>query len=96
MFKEGLRWRVRDGWNIRVPYYPWLPESVSFKPAHNMFLGHSLKVRDLIDYEVETWKEDVSLSLFYSRDVELIEKIPLNRKGRRDVLIWNYVKKGHY
>ncbi|KAL0406582.1 UNVERIFIED_CONTAM: putative mitochondrial protein [Sesamum latifolium] len=86
--KQGLRWRVGDGQNIRVWKDPWLPRPSTFLPvtSQSQFLP-DLRVRDLLDQSNKCWNEGLIDGLFWLEDAELIKSIPLSHFLTSDTMV---------
>lgn len=73
----------------------WLKTSFTFKIViPNLFLGHNLLVKDLIDAKTRSWKEEVLNSLFLPRDIDEIRSIYISSIPVDDILVWHYEHMG--
>lgn len=94
VLNRGVRWRVGDGWKVRVAD-PWVPKPNSFKPVlRNM--DPDTKVCELMTEDRQGWNLDVLVMGVAIEDVELIRNIPVSRHGCEDKRIWHYTKNGVY
>ncbi|XVF07289.1 hypothetical protein REPUB_Repub06bG0125400 [Reevesia pubescens] len=93
----GIRWRVRNGENIRLWHDKWLPRDGHFTIRSPLTtLNLDSYVRDLIDEQRLSWNEDLVYSIFSKEEADLICSIPLSTTGSGDTLVWHYDKKGRY
>ena len=65
----------------------------TFKPLLRSLFLQNLKVEDLICDSPRRWSNDLLLSLFTNRDIQLIKSIPLHELPSDDVIIWHFTKK---
>lgn len=66
LVKEGLRWRIGNGANIRVWEDRWLPVPSTYKViSPQLFLHEDTRVQDLIDTTTATWKKSIVDALFF-------------------------------
>ncbi|XP_042974742.1 uncharacterized protein LOC122306380 [Carya illinoinensis] len=95
LLKEGLRWRVGDGKDIKIWGSKWLPKPISYaiQSPENQMMKDS-KVDELINTQEGEWDEVKIRSLFIEDEAELILSIPLSRGNMKDKLIWGPSKRG--
>lgn len=62
VLKDGLRWRVGNGHNIKMWGQKWLPtsETYSVQSPIRILDNAESKVCELIDEEKKEWKEDMA------------------------------------
>ncbi|CAL1412090.1 unnamed protein product [Linum trigynum] len=97
LMKEGLRWRVGNGEQVRVWWDKWIPSSPNFQvesPVAN--LGLQAKVAELIDHNTRSWKSNVLQANFNPQDRRRINQIPIPRVQESDVRVWGWDKLGNY
>ncbi|KAF5443039.1 hypothetical protein F2P56_035634 [Juglans regia] len=93
LLKDGLRWRVGNGTNIKIWGQKWLPTPSSFcVQAPCTILDQEAKVSELITSG--EWNEPFIKSIFYKGEAEHIWSLPISRMEAEDKLIWGYTKKG--
>ena len=87
--REGIKWRVGNGRNIRI----WEDKLLPSTPTHRMasprlFLHPDTLVGQLIDQENIIWKSDVLAALFLPYEIDIIQSIPLSSCLLEDKLVW--------
>ncbi|XP_075649857.1 uncharacterized protein LOC142620362 [Castanea sativa] len=89
MVREGIKWRVGNGRNIRVWVDRWLPSGPTHRVASpRLFLHPNTLVGELIDQENARWKLDVLAPLFLPYEDDIIQSIPLSSRIPEDNLVW--------
>ena len=87
--RQGVRWRVGNGKNIRIWGEKWLPRMSSFEViSPRIFLHQDTRVSELINTERKSWNEEVIRQLFLPVDADTILGIPLSNQLPEDRLIW--------
>ncbi len=95
--RDGLRWRVRSGTNIKIWKDAWLPSPSTFRPISPISGSNSeATVDSLIDGNSMCWDVDKLKQMFLPRDVEIINQIPLSLRRPRDKLIWTGTKSRYF
>ncbi|KAM1693390.1 hypothetical protein TB2_032156 [Malus domestica] len=95
VLNRGLWWRVGDGESIRVASNPWIPKPDSFKSLMR-FRAPNVKVCDLFPPDKQGWNMETLGVLVERVDMELIQTIPISRRGCSDKRIWHYTKNEIY
>ena len=93
--ERGLRWRVGDGRCIRTRHDPWIPRPYTFRPR-SLYCDLPLRVADLIDPKMGTWKTSLVWSYFDKEESSIILGLPISLAGCKDRLIWHYLSNGGY
>uniref|UniRef100_A0A2N9G5C3 CCHC-type domain-containing protein n=1 Tax=Fagus sylvatica TaxID=28930 RepID=A0A2N9G5C3_FAGSY len=97
VLRDGLRWRVGNGTDIKIWKDAWLPTPTTFKVISPVNVSCSeASVDSLIDTNVMRWNLDKLKLLFLPRDVAIIKQIPLSVRRPRDKLIWTGTKSGNF
>ncbi|KAF5470770.1 hypothetical protein F2P56_011261 [Juglans regia] len=97
LLKEGLIWRVGNGQHVNIWSAKWLP----FSPPYKIQSIREVdcwceKVSDLIDPQVQQWKEPLLQELFTQQEIIDIKSIPISMRGREDKLVWQFTTNGLY
>ena len=104
ILKAGCCWRVGDGSSIKVQAYKWIPNHPTNRVLYpaNEDVGEWL-VSDLIEPDMNCWRQDLVMTTFCSEDAEAICRIPLSQRHVADSIIWMHnrnwrysVKSGYY
>ena len=86
--REGLRWRVGNGRDIRIWEDKWLPTTPTHKVCTpRSFLDPDTRVCELIKPESDSQNSEVIDALFYPYEVEVIKGLPLSSRFQSDKLI---------
>ena len=95
LVKDGVRWRVGNGANIRIWEDRWLPSPSTYKiTSPRMFLHADTQVQDLINAATAEWKATVIEALFLPHEVDVIKSIPISSRLPPDKLIWTETRNG--
>ena len=87
--RQGVRWRVGNGKDIRIWGDKWLPRGSSYEViSPRLFLHQDTRVSELIHTERKSWKEEVIRQLFLPVDAETILGILLSIRLPDDPIIW--------
>lgn len=93
----GVRWKIGNGLSVKVTLGNWIPRPKTFMLSpFNCSLYDNLLVEDLIDMESFRWKTEMLISKVDSRDVEIIESIPISLQSRDDEWVCHYSSHGVY
>lgn len=97
LVREGIRWRVENGRDIRIWGDKWLPSPTTFRvTSPRQFLHQDTRVSELIDHATASWKFDILDALFLPHEAELIKGIPLSSCLPTDKLIWAEASNGKF
>ena len=97
VLRDGLRWRVGNGVDIKIWKDAWLPSPSTFRVISPMSVPSSeATVDSLIVENYMRWDVDKLEQMFLPRDVEIIKQIPLSLRRPRDKLIWTGTKSGNF
>lgn len=97
LVREGIRWRMGNGSDIRIWGDKWLPSPSTFKVVSpRQFLHQDTRVSKLIDYATASWKFSILDVLFLLHEAEMIKGIPLNSCLPADRLIWSEASNGKF
>ena len=89
LIKEGIRWRIGNGANIRVWMDKWLPVPSTYKvTSPRLFMHEDTRVQELIDISTVSWKSSIVDTLFLPHEAKVIKGIPLSSRFPADKLIW--------
>ncbi|KAF5468857.1 hypothetical protein F2P56_012970 [Juglans regia] len=96
-YAMGLIWRVGNGQHVNIWSAKWLP----FSPPYKIQSIREVdcwceKVCDLIDPQMQQWKEPLLQELFTQQEITDIKSIPINMRGREDKLVWQFTTNGLY
>ncbi|XP_042958006.1 uncharacterized protein LOC122293492 [Carya illinoinensis] len=95
LLKEGLRWRVGDGKEIKIWGSKWVPSPISYAVQSPVkLLKEDAKVEELINVQKGEWDEAKIRAIFVPEEAEKILSVPLSSRGTKDKLIWGPSKKG--
>ena len=87
--REGLRWRVGNGRDIRIWEDKWLPTAPTHKVCSpRLFLDPDTRVCELIMPESDSWNSEVIDALFYPHEAEVIKGLPLSARCPSVKIIW--------
>ncbi|KAF5464491.1 hypothetical protein F2P56_014564 [Juglans regia] len=97
LLKEGLIWRVGNGQHVNIWSAKWLP----FSPPYKIQSIREVdcwceKVSDLIDPQMQQWKEPLLQELFTQQEITDIKSISISMRGREDKLVWQFTTNGLY
>jgi hypothetical protein len=97
VLRDGLRWRVGNGVNIKIWKDAWLPSPSTFRVISPLSVPNSEDTVDSLIIETDMrWDEDKLEQMFLPRDVDIIKQIPLSLRRPRDKLIWTGTKSGNF
>lgn len=95
LLKEGSRWIIGNGWQVKIWKDKWLQRSTSYYIQSPISQLHEeARVADLVDHTNHSWKSDLINQLFIPDDVKVISTIPLSIIDRDDKLVWFIAKNG--
>ena len=95
LVKAGLRWRVRNGANIRIWQDKWLPSPSTYRiSSPRLFLHSDTRVQYLINATTAEWKATVIDTLFLPHEAEVIKSIPISSRLPPDKIIWTKTRNG--
>ncbi|CAN1312502.1 Putative ribonuclease H protein At1g65750 [Linum perenne] len=97
LIRRGHRWRLGDGYGVRIWGEPWLRDDANLyieSPVIEPLT--SISVRDLCIPGSVEWDLELLSDIFNSRDLREIGKIPLGIGRDTDTRIWHYDKRGVY
>ena len=95
LVKAGLRWRVRNGANIRIWQDKWLPSPSTYRiSSPRLFLHSDTRVQYLINATTTEWKATVIETLFLPHEAEVIKSIPISSRLPPDKIIWTETRNG--
>lgn len=97
LLKQGSKWIVGDGKDIRVWEDNWIkakPSSPASGPGLNSHPG--LKVNDLLIERDRQWNIQLLKNLLNENDANYAMGIRPSRTGNPDILVWSYTKDGNY
>lgn len=95
LVKDGLRWKVGNGANIRIWEDRWLPSPSTYKITSPRLILHSnTRVQDLINATIAEWKSMVIDTLFLPHEADVIKSIPISSHLPPDKLIWTETRNG--
>lgn len=81
LIKEGLRWRVGNGKNIRIWRQKWLSSLVSYYVQSPVWMiDGDAKVEELIQQNRGEWNEELVTNIFNEDEAEQILSIPLVKR----------------
>ncbi|XP_062080800.1 uncharacterized protein LOC133785597 [Humulus lupulus] len=95
IIKQGSRWRIGDGNNVRILEDPWIPRPRSFMVYDKPFLPSGLRVIDLKKND-GCWDVEMIKCLFNEEDAMLILGIPCSEHHLPDKLLWHFTNNGEY
>ena len=95
VIKNGSRWRIEDGHNVKVYKENWLLRPLTFRPISKPTLPTDTLVSELINDENQ-WNERLIYNHFDKMDVDRIVSTPLPRRPMKDQLLWHYQKRSQY
>ncbi|KAF4404808.1 hypothetical protein G4B88_006194 [Cannabis sativa] len=95
IIQAGYRWRIGNGYSVRVLDDPWLPRPVTFKIYDKPPLPDHLHVIDLKKGNGE-WDEEFVRAVFNPTDAELILQMATSECDIEDKILWHYSKDGEY
>ncbi|KAL0017429.1 hypothetical protein SO802_004498 [Lithocarpus litseifolius] len=95
LIKYGLWWRLGNGERIRIWGDKWLPKPLTFMVSSpRLFMPQDMKVGELIDKEVDSWKVGAVDALFLPHEAEAIKAIPISTNLPEDKQIWAWSTNG--
>ncbi|XP_058757744.1 uncharacterized protein LOC131630999 [Vicia villosa] len=85
MVESGTRWRIRDGFKVKIWYDNWIPTNPGFKaPSPRRGIEENSMVNELIDSDLGRWKTDILSEVFNQNEAVQIASIPLSSRLRED------------
>ena len=97
IIKQGAKWRVGDGSQIRIYDSNWLPGEtqgrIQSPPAPSL---RNAMVSALIDPLTKCWKVSTIDSLFMPYEAQKVKAIPLCTSMQPDYLYWPRSRAGSY
>ena len=94
LIRLGGRWRIENGFNVRIWSDPWLFNELNPYVKSPMCSGlENAYVDSLRKSDSNLWKEDILKDLFNERDKRLIMQIPLSNSSELDRWLWLWEKK---
>lgn len=96
VLEAGFRWSIGNGASVRIDKDPWLPLAGDFKPRRIDADEGFTWVRQLINDDMATWKEEVISRLFFPDHARCILSIPLSWTNKPDAMVWHFTHSGHY
>lgn len=97
LVRDGTRWRVRNGENIRVWGDKWLPTTSTYEVVSlRHFLHADTRVIELINPETTSWKADVIDYLFLPFEADIIKSIPISCRLPTDKQLWAKIVNGNF
>jgi len=95
LVKEGIRWRISNGANVRVWMDKWLPVPSTYKvTSPRLFMHEDTRVQELIVTSTVSWKKSIVDTLFLPHEAEAIKGIPISSRFPVDKLIWTETQNG--
>lgn len=95
VIKKGCRKQIGDGKQIDIWKVPWLPcKENGYITTEMPAQLEGEKVCSLMHIKRNEWDEEVLLDICNERDRDLIRKIPLSLRGRKDSWVWLFDDKG--
>lgn len=95
--KEGYRWHIGYGKNIKVMDESWLKNKGMFHSHdYNNYMLHNLCVKDLLLQDHKMWNVQVVSYLFHKAEANLILQVPLFISVTTDACIWEAERNGKY
>ena len=92
-----MRWRIGDGFSIRIYHDRWLPATEHGRVISPMSdINLKALVSYLIDSELRSWKEVEVDRLFLPMEASVIKAIPLSFSNRCDTIFWPRNHNGVY
>lgn len=97
MLKEGYKWRIGDGSNIRVWNENWLRGggSLALREDHHPHFTN-LHVSDLMLPGTKSWNHKSLQNLLNSDEIEEMLKVPIFYSTKEDMRVWHPNKSGLY
>jgi hypothetical protein len=97
LLKQGLVWRVGNGFSINIWKDRWLPTPITHEVQSPQRLEGQLDmVGELIDHNRGIWKEDIIRENFFQEEADVILNIPLSPCFPPNQLIWKESKDGKF
>lgn len=97
LVKQGVRWRIGYGTQVRIWQDNWLPRDYALKPfSPNLCSLGDATVSNLLVQETESWDTDLLRILLWEDDVKSILSIPVAGAASQDIQVWHYSKHGLY
>ncbi|GAA0172858.1 hypothetical protein LIER_26595 [Lithospermum erythrorhizon] len=97
LISKGINWKLASGNNIRVWGNRWVQHTNSktvITPENEDYLD--LRVANLLDSEIGTWKVDLVRSLFYAIENEAILQMSLAHLDGIDIPTWDCNQQGRF
>ena len=97
---RGMKWRVGDGWSIKILRDQWLPSVGSSRvlspPPPLKDHDPEMKVANLIDHEQRCWRTKIIDGMFLPFEVNVIKAIPLSLVDTPNWIYWSKNRNGVY
>jgi len=95
LLKEGLRWLIGNGANVRAWEDQWiLVKGFVARPSTDMEFNPDLRVWDLINHETGEWNERIVQSIFSKEVAAAVTNMPLSSRNQPDLFQWWPCKDG--
>ncbi|KAK9282325.1 hypothetical protein L1049_005239 [Liquidambar formosana] len=95
ILQAGVRWKVRNGANIRVWKDPWLSEPITFKAkSQPPYRCGDMRVAELIDMDRKCWKKEAVKQLLDEQEENMVFGLPVAWMASKDKIIWHYTTNG--
>jgi ribonuclease HI len=89
LLKEGLIWRVGNGYSIKIWKDRWLPNPTTYQVfSPPTILDPNASVNELLDGDSKWWNSQLVESIFSAEESQLILSIPPSSTNQPDTLIW--------
>lgn len=90
-----MLWSIGDGNITHIWEEKWIPRPTSLRVLPRVsLLPKEANVKELIDANTCTWKEDTIFQIFSRAKAELILSLPINMFEARDERTWWLAKNG--
>ncbi|KAL4302611.1 hypothetical protein GQ457_10G021430 [Hibiscus cannabinus] len=96
LLEMGLGWRVGNGQSISIRDDAWLPGPGHGRVGNSVYDPNFSLVSDLVDPLLNTWKEDIVLSIFPPAIAQCILCIQLPISAKPDFIVWRGDNTGEY
>ncbi|KAG8485814.1 hypothetical protein CXB51_019151 [Gossypium anomalum] len=93
---NGILWRVGNGTRINIWNDPWLPGRENNRISVQRIMPNWTTVNQLIEYETNTWNNELVHNIVEADTLARIFSIPISRGSSEDIMVWKYEGSGEY
>ncbi|KAA3489989.1 reverse transcriptase [Gossypium australe] len=93
---KGMLWRVGNGTCINIWNDHWFPGRENNRVSVQRIMPNWTTVNQLINYETNTWNDELIHNIFEADTTTRISSIPILEGRSKDLMVWKYEGSGEY